>query len=98
MDDASQFLGVQRRNFGWIYVLDEDLRLIATPAISDDTLPENAPSLVRDAATRWAHQSWHHELLMSVGPALFARVFPMHGPDGSCIVVYLEPFRERVTR
>ncbi|MGB6985909.1 MAG: hypothetical protein WBD74_08080 [Candidatus Aquilonibacter sp.] len=94
MDDASRFLGVQRRNVGWLFVLDDDLRIIAGPDAGAE-LPADIESQVHRATARWA-PSLQHELLMSLGPALFARVFAMHGPDGACVAVYVERFHERV--
>jgi len=95
MDDASRFFGVQRRNVGWLFVLDDDLRIIAAPENAGTELPADIESLVHKATARWA-PALQHELLMSLGPALFARVFPMHGPNGDCVAVYVERFHERI--
>ncbi len=95
MDHAAIFAGSRRRNMGWVYVFDEDLYLIARPSAADTDLPANAESLVHTAALRWSKQAWRGEMLTMLSPVLSARVFPLAGRAGTCIVVYLERFHAR---
>ncbi len=98
MDDACLYVGGRRRNFGWIYMFDEDLQLIAHPSGAETDLPGNAESLVHAAALRWSKQAWRGEMLTMINPSLSARVFTLSGPSRTCIVVYLEEFHARAER
>jgi hypothetical protein len=90
---------VARRNHGWLFILDEDFRIMARPDSLQTAVPDNAEQLVAQAAAAWSRSATHTELLMMPSPLLSARVFPLEGPERSCIVVYLEPImvRERTT-
>jgi hypothetical protein len=85
-----------RRNHGWLYVFDDDLQCIARPSERTSALPPELGTLVEAATAKWARSGSQSEMLMMVTPSISARVFPMHGPQGSCTVVYLEPLVMRI--
>lgn len=96
MKDATPFAEGARRNHGWLYVLDDDLHCIARPSEDTSAMPPGVEALVEAAAAKWASSASQGEMLMMVTPTISARVFPMYGPQGSCTIVYLEPFVVRV--
>jgi hypothetical protein len=98
--DATPFSEGARRNHGWLFVLDDDLQCIARPSERTLGIPPERElgALVEAAAAKWARSASHSEMLMMVTPTISARVFPMHGPQGSCTIVYLEPLVVRVDR
>jgi hypothetical protein len=77
-------------------VLDDDLQCIARPSERGLTMPPDVEALVEAATAKWARSQSQSEMLMMVTPTISARVFPMHGPQGSCTIVYLEPLAVRV--
>jgi hypothetical protein len=98
MDERGETVNVQRRSLGCTYLLDENLHILARPATPDPSLPQNIDSLVLFAATQWSKQAWRHDVMTMLGPSLSARIFPLHGPAGTCVVVYLELLRVRAER
>ena len=95
MDEAGLSFGARRRNTGWLYILDEDFQLIGSPP-AIEALPDDVEPLVRAVATQWSKQAWRGELLAMLTPRLSARVFPLEGPGGGCVCVYIELIYTRV--
>jgi hypothetical protein len=93
--DVTPFAEGARRNHGWLYVFDDDLQCIARPSERSLAMPPELETLVEAATAKWASSASQGEMLMMVTPTISARVFPMHGPQGSCTIVYLEPFAVR---
>jgi hypothetical protein len=96
--EATSFSEGARRNHGWLYVLDEDLQRIAQPCDNISPVPPELDGLLEMAIAKWAQRSYADEMLMMLTPTISARVFSMHGPGGSCTVVYLEPLVVRVRK
>ncbi len=98
MNEARPFPERARRNRGWLYILDEDLRRIAQPCESVSPVPAELDGLLETAIAKWARRDYSYELPMMLTSTISACVFPMHGSGGSCTVVYLEPFVVRVQK
>jgi hypothetical protein len=96
MKDATPLAESARRNHGWLYVFDDDLQCIARPSERTSEMPPELDALVEAATVKWVRSASQSEMLMMVTPSISARVFPMHGPQGSCTVVYLEPLVVRL--
>jgi hypothetical protein len=79
-----------RRNHGSFFILNEDLEITAHPYSFQTRVSDDPEQLVALAARTWSKSSTDSELRMMLYPWLSARVYPLQGPDRSCIVVHLE--------